>query len=320
MNLSRVRPRHWKSEFLSVLTWYFVNNSSDHTNESIADLSRFVQCPCCCSTHWRVVWNNPTQKAILDWKEFMYGGRQFIGKILQCEACGYRHVQAPTIGDGFYAHADVSCYNSLARARIRYFSELKVALCQRGFILQDGARMLDLGAGEGDWLAAWPEVKSRYATEMHPTLIRSMNERGINTVPSLDRLANMEFHLISAFDFLEHVEDPNRLLQHIHRRMVDGGAVVIGVPNMGKWAARLLGTRYYLYCPMHYSYFTEKALRALLGRHFSQVDIFLSPPMHTTLSGVAKWILPKLQNAVLDKIWLPMGYRASLIAIARKPL
>lgn len=248
----------------------------------------------------------------------MYGGRQFIGQIIHCNNCGFRYVQSPTPGDNYYTDADHSGYSSLANARLRYFSELKVALHKRGLTLSDGASMIDLGAGDGDWLAAWPEVRRRYATEMQPTMIRRMNERGISTAPALESFAGKSFELISAFDFLEHVEDPNQLLQRMHDRLVDGGAIAIGVPDMGKWVARLFGTRYYLYCPMHYSYFTEKSLRWLLSKYFPQVEVFPSPPMRTSLNGVAKWVLPKIQNAALDKLWLPVGYRASLIAIARK--
>lgn len=248
----------------------------------------------------------------------MYGGRQFIGKIIHCNNCDFRYVQTPTPGDNYYTNADHSGYSSLADARLRYFSELKVSLRKRGITLSDEASMLDLGAGDGDWLAAWPEVRHRSATEMQPTLIQRMNDKGIFTSPGLESFEHSHFNLISAFDFLEHVEDPNPLIQSMHDRLIVGGNIIIGVPDMGKWVARLFGTRYYLYCPMHYSYFTEKSLSMLLSKYFRQVEILPSPPMRTSLNGVTKWVLPKLQNAALDKVLLPLGYRASLIAIARK--
>lgn len=280
--------------------------------------ARFAECPCCAAHDWRLAWNNPDVQPLSGWKDFMYGGRRFIGAILECAGCGFRFVQSPTPGDAYYAGADHSTYSALSPARQRYFAELKASLQRRGLSLREGASMIDLGAGEGDWLAAWPEVRSRYATERQPTLIRRMNDRGIATVESLDQVGGRRFDLVSAFDFLEHVEDPDALLRGISAHMAEGATLVIGVPDMGKWAARLFGTRYYLVCPMHYSYFTRKSLRALLRKHFTQVDVFASPPMRTTLAGVAKWVAPRLRHAALDRLWLPVGYRASLVATARK--
>jgi SAM-dependent methyltransferase len=257
-------------------------------------------------------------QAIQDWKDFMYGGRNFIGQIIHCNNCSFRYIEIPTPGNNYYTDADHSGYSSLANARLRYFLDLRTALCQRGITLSNEASMLDLGAGDGDWLSAWPEVRHRCATEMQPALLKRMNEKGIVTASGLEGFANSHFDLISAFDFLEHIEDPNPLLQRLQDRLVDGGTLIIGVPDMGKWMARLFGTRYYLYCPMHYSYFTKKSLTMLLRKYFSKIEVFPSPPMRTSLNGLTKWIFPKLQNTVFDKIWLPVGYRASLIAIARK--
>lgn len=280
--------------------------------------SRFKHCPCCNSQEWCVIWDNPLEHTIRDWKDFMYGGRQFIKQIIHCNNCGYRSITWPTQGDEFYTDADRSDYTSLTSARKRYFLEMKKSLYHFSENFNRISSMMDLGAGDGDWLSTWPEVPLRYATEKQPKMIEKMNARGIFTSPSLEACANIEFDLISAFDFLEHVEDPKKLLQSVYERLAVGGSVVIGVPNMGKWLARLLGTRYYLYCPMHYSYFTEKSLRCLLGQFFSQVEIFKSPAMHTNLNGVAKWLFPQLQNSLFDKIWLPLGYSASLIAISQK--
>lgn len=249
----------------------------------------------------------------------MYGGRQFIDRINECRNCEFRFVQTPTPGDEYYANADHSDYRALGAARVRYFAKVKSELQKRGLVLRGNESVLDVGAGDGDWLAVWPEIRVRYGTEMHPSLIQRMRERGISSVSVLDSLADQRFELISAFDFLEHVEEPGQLLQWMRDRLADSGSVVIGVPDMGKWAAQLFGTRYYLYCPMHYSYFTRNSLRLLLGRYFSRVRIFRSPPMRTTLNAVAKWVLPTVQNAALDKLWLPIGYRASLIAVAQKP-
>ena len=248
----------------------------------------------------------------------MYGGREFIDEIIHCNCCGFRFVQPPTPGLDYYAQVNHSGYSSLTNARLQYFAEIKSAMFKRGFLPLNKTVMLDLGAGEGDWLATWPEVHYKYATEVQPALVNRMKERGIFTAPGLEIFPRKHFNLVSAFDFLEHVEDPNTLIRQMHDLLMADGTAIFGVPDMGKWTSHIFGTRYYLYCPMHYSYFTKKSLNMLLSKYFDQIEIFTSPPMRTSLNGVAKWTFPKLQNKAFDKIWLPFGYRASLIAIARK--
>jgi len=291
--------------------------SSDVAAASPLITERFDACPCCESKKLYAVWQNRTPQAVTHWKNFMFGGRRFFDRVMGCRTCGFRYLEPIVAGDCFYHEADHAEYHALSDARLRYFSEVKVAIQKRGYNLSQNARVLDLGAGEGDWLTAWPEIAGRYATEMQPEFILHMQAQGISVQSTIENTTE-NFDMISAFDFLEHVANPKPLLQQINSKLSLGGMLVIGVPDMGKLLARLLGTRYYLYCPMHYSYFTRNSLHKLLSQYFTQVDIFESPPMRATLKAVAKWVLPNLQHPALGHVWLPVGYRASLIALARK--
>lgn len=120
-----------------------------HRPPTPARLPRFTRCPCCDGDATRVVWENPVPLAPRNWRDFMYGGRQFIDQINECERCGFRYVQTPLHGESHYVAADHSGYSSLASARQRYFRELKALLLRRGVVLGKGRSMLDLGAGAG---------------------------------------------------------------------------------------------------------------------------------------------------------------------------
>ena len=277
---------------------------------------RFERCPCCCSKELYTIWHNCAPEIIKDWKSFMFGGRRFFDRVMECKACGFRYLEPITLGEKYYRMADHSEYHLLSSARLRYFSKIKKALHNRGYNFASNTQILDIGAGAGDWLSIWPEVKRRYATELLSEFIHHMKTQGITLLSNLGT-TNEQFNMITAFDFLEHVENPNYLLQTISNRLNDKGIAVFGVPNMGKFLARLLGTKYYLYCPMHYSYFTQNSLNKLLSKYFKKVEIFASPPMYCTLNTVMKWVCPKLQFPVLNNMWLPFGYGASLIAIAK---
>lgn len=265
------------------------------------------------------MWHTETPSPIEHWREFMYGGRSYIEMIWQCLDCNFSCVDNPTSGEDYYKEAAEEVYTALSEARARYFNQVKLGLLKRiGRSLGEGARILDLGAGTGEWLDAWSDKYEKYATEAHPIYIDGLRIKGIKVQTGLDQIGG-ELDMISAFDFVEHVHDPAEFISQIYSKLAPGGIAVFGVPDMGKVLARLFGTRYYLYCPMHYSYFTQKSFSMLLQRQFlAKPIVYSSPPMYTNIRSVAKWIAPWLENKSLGNIWLPFGYKASLIGVVQK--
>jgi SAM-dependent methyltransferase len=278
----------------------------------------FEPCPCCDSQNWTYIWQNNNPKPLRGWRDFMYGGREFIKSIVSCENCKYSFLDPKISGDAYYLTAESSGYSTLAPARRQYFEDVKHQIEFNGFKLPNNGRILDLGSGTGEWLDAWPSIFDKSATEVNQQHIRTLKSKNINVFYDLQSI-NTKFSLISAFDFIEHMEDPVTILRQINSKLSDGGTALIGVPDMGKLLAKLLGVRYYLYCPMHYSNFTKIALHNILTKVFESEPIILtSPPMRAKVGSIAKWIFPVLENSFISNFWLPFGYKASLIAVVKK--
>jgi SAM-dependent methyltransferase len=73
------------------------------------------------------------------------------------------------------------------------------------------------------------------------------------------------FGAVTLWHVLEHLEDPRLALQRIHRWLVPGGALLVGVPNLDSLQARLGGSRWYhLDVPRHRVHFTSEGLDRLL--------------------------------------------------------
>lgn len=276
----------------------------------------FVSCPCCESNRFVEEFQNSAPKKIENWRQFFYGGKDYIPRIICCRECGYRFIdQINADATRFYREAEAGDYRHLTLQRRKYFSAVKRQIEQHGVNLPPMPLILDLGAASGEWLAFWKGSAKLYATETNPNHINTLEDNGIIVSLDVSEFDN-KFDLISAFDFLEHVPDPRNTIISMMARLNPGGYLVIGVPDMGKWAARLLGVRYYLYCPMHVSYFTSSSLSVLLKKLTgNNPHVFESPPMYTSLSGAVKWIMPPtIWSSVFDNILIPIGYRASLIA------
>ena len=279
---------------------------------------RFAQCPCCTSVRMKPFYINPAPSPIINWQQFFFGSRKFIHSIYRCCDCGYRFINNLTAdAEKYYCQQEAGHYINKSIYRQRYFRELKNRLeKQRGFVPLSGFSMLDLGCADGEWLLLWQKNADLFGTEISPEFCTVLKKRGIKIVsPPFDR----RFDVITMFDYLEHVPDPLAELHAMSRLLNKGGYLILSVPDMGKIIAKLLGIRYYLFCPMHFSYFDRQSLGKLLDRAYPQGEavLFRSPAMKFDLKMLFNWLrishlLPRSAN-----LPMPIGYSASLVAMVR---
>jgi len=74
-----------------------------------------------------------------------------------------------------------------------------------------------------------------------------------------------EFDVVVSFETIEHLKDPERFVRECKRVLKPGGLYIVSTPeNVGG-----------PYCsPYHELEYSREEFRSLLGRHFSQVDLF----------------------------------------------
>jgi 2-polyprenyl-3-methyl-5-hydroxy-6-metoxy-1,4-benzoquinol methylase len=123
----------------------------------------------------------------------------------------------------------------------------KLALALLADVLTPGARLLDVGCGNGIFLdrirrqAAGVELTgvdySKYQVERpaHPSLRLLQADLG-KGIPLGDR----SFDVVYAAEIIEHVLDPDFLLGEIRRVLRPGGTLVLSTPNLCAWYNRAL--------------------------------------------------------------------------------
>jgi SAM-dependent methyltransferase len=196
-------------------------------------------------------------------------------ELLRCAACG----TAVTVGDAEPDVHETGAYGGgaprLARAALpvlRRFDARRLALLGPA-----GGRLLDVGAGRGRFVisaraAGWD------AFGIEPS------ERGASAAVAagapVERvtIANAaipagSIDAVTVWHVLEHLNDPGAALARIASWLAPGGVLLVGVPNLGSWQARVGGARWYhLDVPRHQVHFTVSGVRALLTRTGFQPD------------------------------------------------
>ena len=138
-------------------------------------------------------------------------------------------------------------------------------------------RALDIGCGIG-------EVSLALAQRGFECTGLDMKERIIGQLqreqPSVRWLRAMttdlekvgeRFDVITMYHVLEHVSDPVNCLRTILRVAKPGALIVVEVPNVGGWEARLKGPRWHYYKVDHVNYFRASDLRRLSALVGSEV-------------------------------------------------
>ncbi|HEY2924929.1 MAG TPA: class I SAM-dependent methyltransferase, partial [Candidatus Eisenbacteria bacterium] len=160
-----------------------------------------------------------------------------------------------------------------------------------------GGSVLDIGCGSGQFLAHL----ARRGHECHGTELSAETGKRASKIPGLhmhfgaldsEIFAEGTFHLISIWHVLEHLPDPDRALRFCHRWLVEGGALLIAVPNGDSWQARLFGgSWFHLDPPRHFHHFSQGSLETMLGDAGFRVERMRTLSWEQNVYGILQSLL-----------------------------
>lgn len=150
------------------------------------------------------------------------------------------------------------------------FSPFKFII--RGTIIKEGAKLLDIGSGSGQFLY---EMK-QFGMEVYGVEPGDFNkadskkyELNIKNVDLIKAKYHKDsFDLITINHVLEHVINPNETLLEIKRIIKKDGTLVIGVPNTNSLARKIYGKNWYQFdIPRHVINYSERNLSFILNKN-----------------------------------------------------
>lgn len=208
--------------------------------------------------------------------------------VLLCQACGLVRTDFDPQTQTLSAYYPASYYGESGKRfpaplewLIRRFRLARVAAILAHH--PQAGRILDMGCGRGLMLAefqarGWEAIGTEFSAELAAAVSQ---EHGFQVYPANDLSVFPDdfFEVVTLWHVLEHVPHPIQTLQEIRRILKPKGILLIEVPNLGSWQARLGGGRWFhLDCPRHLYHFSKDHLKTIL------VEQGFSPRQSTTLS------------------------------------
>lgn len=177
-----------------------------------------------------------------------------------------------------------------------------------------GKRVLDIGCYDGvvgrEILVHQNEV---YGIDISENAIRSAQAKDLDVcIADVDAglpFRRQSFDEVIAGEVIEHVSDPDGLIEEIRRVLTSRGYLIVSTPNLASLGRRLLlflgrnplvETRSTEETAGHVRYFVKDTLFDLLASHDFIVETFASDVVNFTLSG-------RFRSARLAKIFPTIG-------------
>jgi 2-polyprenyl-3-methyl-5-hydroxy-6-metoxy-1,4-benzoquinol methylase len=230
--------------------------------------------------------------------------------ILECQQCGHVFSSFPAAqhNDGFWGeHVEKTDHFYWSKARGRMHRDFF-----RKFMDGRSGRLLDMGCGLGYFVNAAGQLPKwqAFGCEISPAAVQYARETlGLRNV-CCGRLEKADFpghsfDIITMWDVLEHVPDPDPLLRRCGELLRENGFLFIRTPNAfaqifrARLKKQVLGMRpemCYLMARDHPHLYKQSGIRRLLERNgFSAIDFVHLHPIQGVAPRKGNW-LGKMKN------------------------
>lgn len=231
--------------------------------------------------------------------------------IFECSKCGVGFVwpqpDATLLGEYYRRHYWESYLGESAplyeREDIReHILRPQLKLAMRLLGRRSGARILDVGAGDGSMLrmfrdAGFNDARGLEFSDEVAEHAKRVNGVEVTAVPDFRRFEEDGFDLITLWAVIEHLPSPAEYVRHAGRLLRPGGWLLLMTGDNSSLFARIQGSfDMWMYPPEHLFFFDRRSLDALL-EHGSFAERFVRMGFQGRLKESVLWAL-RLQAAL----------------------
>ncbi len=249
---------------------------------------------------------------VIELRDRMFGTTSSVFQLVRCRNCGLHYLNPrPTIDEigGYYPEDYAPFARNGIAARVKELSvDRDVKLLWH--YLAPPARVIDVGCATGDLLQAVRAHGNPNVLGIEPSAHAANGARqrwGIDVLNNTLERASLPDDSVDVAILshtIEHLPSPSTTLSELRRVVAPSGALVLWLPNVESFAARLLEEWWIGYdAPRHFYGFTPDTLTQLLRLHGFQVHSIT----HEWIALEWSWALrliarDRISNARLDKM------------------
>jgi SAM-dependent methyltransferase len=196
-------------------------------------------------------------------------------------------------------------------------------------------RLLDIGCGPGFFLDEASKHFDVYGIDISKVAVdyavNKLNLKVVNTKFRNGLFKPNEFDVVTLWDTLEHMEDPQQALREISILVKRNGVLAITTGDFLSWTAWFWGKKWHLLTvPQHLFFFTKKSINILVEKNGFKILDFSYPYGFYTISYMIKKILasfdkryyysllPYKLEKFLSKVIIPFNLFDIMFIIARR--
>lgn len=205
--------------------------------------------------------NMPKAAQLLPTNDNLEADKGICFSVCQCSKCGLVQLDSEPVIYYREVIRAAAFSKEMRKFRLRQFLEI---IGKYGL---QGKRILEVGCGHGEYLSLLAECGvETVGLEYQGVGVEDCLAKGLKVEQGfLDKnmqlLKSAPYAAVMAFNFLEHLPDPNAFLQGIYCNLCDEGIAVIEVPNFDMILKNKLYTEF---IPDHLFYFTQDSLKLAL--------------------------------------------------------
>ena len=192
-------------------------------------------------------------------------------QLYRCRCCSLGFFSPPIAGDEEF-------YNALALKDWYYSHTGKSEYALAAKLIKSGDRVVDVGAGIGEFQKYVPSSASFLGIELSPRAVEIAKGLGRNVcqMDINDSRHELEtrFDVVTCFQVLEHLQKPNLLVTSLIKLCKPNGLIVIAVPNNKSFLSKALNNALNL-PPHHLLHWNKQSLFQLATQNNLHVESYI---------------------------------------------
>jgi len=181
-----------------------------------------------------------------------------------CETCDLISYKSMPSEDELKAYYSNYVYNVVKNTEPAVLLSIEITLrgLRNFFPPNHDLALLDFGCGQGDVVLIASQLGfEAYGFEYSEAATKLCRDRGIKML-SIEECESKSFHVVTAYEVVEHMPDPRRFFLLAHKILKKSGILFFTTPNRKAFSARFMNTSSLIY-PEHLLGFSKRTGRWL---------------------------------------------------------